>query len=121
MNKILIKWFIKDDTNNKIGVLIAFTEYNQPDQIIIGFSLCNAKDTFNKHKGTEIAINRGEFHKDTCLYRVKVRGEDSKVSRKQFVIIPQTVFEQIFAFITNVKEKYPNGQMSPWVDQILYG
>ena len=119
--QILAKQFVyssKERPDQPTGVLIAFIADHPVDLMLVGFSLCNPKDSFSKRKGTDIAINRGLFHNNTTTFCIKHRREDLKVDRTNYVIIPDTMFLPLQKFLIELKERYPEKQIPSWADKI---
>lgn len=52
---MLIK-YIRNEENVPIGAIVA--DQNQYGGIVLGYSLCNKKDKFNKQRALEIAVGR---------------------------------------------------------------
>jgi hypothetical protein len=60
-NKVL-KRYVRNRKQLPVGVLVAFKRPTD-SQIVIGWSKCHmSMDTFDKHMGTYVAINRGLVH-----------------------------------------------------------
>lgn len=60
--KTTIKRYIRDESNNPHGVVVAIKAGNK---ILYGYSLCNPRDRFNKKLGTAIALARATSPKES--------------------------------------------------------
>lgn len=85
---MIVQYHRNDDRSLK-GIVVAL------DNGIIGWSLCNRRDKFNKEKGLEIAIRRAE--KSSILTPAKLR--------KYYEAIPQSMRDTSY-FVLERSKRY---------------
>lgn len=118
-------WYSKEQPKPApIGVLFAFSMHENEDRMYIGFSLCNHRDHFDKHKGVFIAAERAKFHFDTPFYMVIYKGNESyhwRFGRAQYIYVPETVFPHLVEFVNRLRVRYPDAAFPKWTQHIPCG
>lgn len=54
----MIVKYIRKTNGKRVGVLVAYTDACDPNHYLVGWSLCNKTDTFDRAQGMNIALAR---------------------------------------------------------------
>jgi hypothetical protein len=91
----MIKQFLKNKQNQKIGVLIAYAHENQ---VKIGYSACSPADVYDKYLGEVIATGRAE---------------------KGIYYIPYRYYDTAVEFIERCNRYFKNEKMPEWTTEYV--
>ncbi len=90
------------EKNHRRGVMIAFVSPDDPDQVLIGWSLCHRKlDRFNVNIGIDVAIGRAltwSFLTDRNKY------------------IPASMYNSFMKFVDRMKRYFKDKEVIDWTD-----
>jgi hypothetical protein len=96
----MLKQFIRDKKNNKVGVMVGLQADNK---VYIGISKCNTKhDLFDRDLGQGIAIERGVKLRDTHLVDF--------VDRVSFDDL-----DKLAGFVNRCERYFKDAEMPTWV------
>jgi len=104
MDNILIS-YIRDNKNQKIGMLISGINKYKNNNVCIGWSLCNKQDQFDKYIGFDIA--QGRTYLNDRIYENHV-DENFNI----FEFIPKTVIKNLPKFLIKIYKYYKKEELS---------
>ena len=119
VKKTKISWSVKPDPNcvnvihekpkiknEKIGVFVAGINPENPDQIVVGYSLCSPIDTFDIDPSTK--EKRPGFGKEIALSR-SVRWAE-----RDAIYVPVKLQKKFNKFLDRCAKYYKDKNLPPW-------
>lgn len=92
----MIKQYLKNKQNNKIGVLLA---YAHEGKVRIGYAACSPIDVYDKYLGEVIATGRAE---------------------KGISDLPNRYYSEAAVFIGRCQRYFKNEQLPAWSEKYLF-
>lgn len=111
----------------KVGVFFAGVLKNQPNKVIVGFSLCNPLDDFDrannydgkkiKHLGLKKAVSFAIKNKDKKIAVEYNHPFIPNFDPDDVVVIPYSLFKKnsnIHTFINRIRKRYKDKELPVW-------
>jgi len=117
--------FIRKKSGRRVGVMWASNNGN--GKVIIGFSLCDGKDKFDRKRGLQIAEIRAERYSHREIYKFIHYNEKKRDIIRNFgqtdnapiALIPLSIRPQIERFLIRCNSRFKNASLPRWAEKML--
>jgi hypothetical protein len=111
---------------HKKGVLVAAVDEEEPNKVVIGFSMCHPDDKFDcidfmrvkvPDLGIFYAMNTAEKYKKSYKFMVSMIKDEPP---KGVIKIPQSISDSLEKFIFRCRKFFPDKQLPEWATNFFF-